>query len=191
MSSRLNTPSNSPMNLSTRCRRTLSYVGPDAEATRDKWALTASQTDSTRSRQQELQYQERLTAELEKMREQEAQNFSKYSETLSNEPEQSSEPGLVEKISDATSSKATLAEKQRQKEMSRNSVTAEVEELRKKLANRKKLEQVDADVGKAKEAVVACLRTNDRRPLDCWKEIETFKKEVGRLEKDFVEKTIR
>lgn len=148
-------------------------------------------TDSTRSRQQELQYQERLTAELEKLREQESQNFSKYSETLSGEPEQSSEPSLVEKISDATSSKSTLAEKQRQKDMSRDSVTKEVEALRSKLASRKKLEQVDADVGKAKEAVVACLRTHDRRPLDCWKEIETFKKEVGRLEKEFVEKTIR
>jgi altered-inheritance-of-mitochondria protein 13 len=97
----------------------------------------------------------------------------------------------VEKISDATSSKATLAEKQRQKEMTRNTVTEEVEQLRAKLANRKKLEQVDADVGKAKDAVIACLRTNDRRPLDCWQEIETFKKEVGRLEKQFVEKTIR
>jgi altered-inheritance-of-mitochondria protein 13 len=75
--------------------------------------------------------------------------------------------------------------------MSRNSVTEEVEQLRQKLANRKKLEQVDADVGKAKDAVVTCLRTHDRRPLDCWKEIETFKKEVGRLEKEFVEKTIR
>ncbi|EAT85038.2 hypothetical protein SNOG_07572 [Parastagonospora nodorum SN15] len=148
-------------------------------------------TDSTRSRQQELQYQERLTAELEKLREQEAQNFTKYSETLSGESDESSQPSLVEKLSDATSSKATLAEKQRQKEMSRNSVTEEVEQLRQKLANRKKLEQVDAEVSKAKEAVVACLRTHDRRPLDCWKEIETFKKEVGRLEKDFVEKTIR
>jgi altered-inheritance-of-mitochondria protein 13 len=75
--------------------------------------------------------------------------------------------------------------------MSNNSVKQEVEQLRQKLANRKKLDQVDADVGKAKDAVVACLRTHDRRPLDCWKEIETFKKEVGRLEREFVEKTIR
>jgi altered-inheritance-of-mitochondria protein 13 len=75
--------------------------------------------------------------------------------------------------------------------MSRNSVTEEVEQLRQKLANRKKLEQVDADVGKAKDAVVACLRTHDRRPLDSLNENEAFKKEVGRLEKEFVEKTIR
>ncbi|CAO2651307.1 Nn.00g096040.m01.CDS01 [Neocucurbitaria sp. VM-36] len=148
-------------------------------------------TDSTRSKQQELQYQERLTAELEKLREQETQSFSKFSETLSGEDDQPSEPSLVEKISDATSSKSTLAEKQRQKDMSNQSVTKEIEQLKAKLEKRKRLEQVDADLSKAKEAVVACLRTNDRRPLDCWKEVETFKKEVGRLEKEFVERTIR
>ncbi|CAN9161008.1 unnamed protein product [Alternaria alternata] len=131
-------------------------------------------TDSARSRQQELQYQERLTAELEKLREQETQNFSKFSETLSGESQHS-----------------TLAEKQRQKDMSRDSVTKEIEQLKAKLEQRKKLEQADADVTKAKEAVVSCLRTHDRRPLDCWKEVETFKHEVGRLEKEFVQKTIR
>ncbi|KAF1916766.1 hypothetical protein BDU57DRAFT_517056 [Ampelomyces quisqualis] len=148
-------------------------------------------TDATRSRQQELQYQQRLTAELEKLRQKEAQNFSRFSETLSAESEQPRQPSLGDSIADATSSKATLAEKQRQNDMSRHSVTDEVEQLRAKLANRKKLEHVDAHVGRAKDAVVACLRANDRRPLDCWKEVETFKKEVGRLERDFVEKTIR
>jgi altered-inheritance-of-mitochondria protein 13 len=187
----VNTQSNSPTNSSTSCRKTLSYVTHGSARIDRTLMLMTPQTDSTRSRQQELQYQERLTAELEKLREQETQNFSKFSETLSGEPEQPSEPSLIEKISDATSSNATLAEKQRQKEMTRNTVTEEVEQLRAKLANRKKLEQVDADVGKAKDAVIACLRTNDRRPLDCWQEIETFKKEVGRLEKQFVEKTIR
>ena len=75
--------------------------------------------------------------------------------------------------------------------MSRDIVTKEIEQLRSKLGNRKKLEQVDAELEKAKEAVVSCLRTHDRRPLDCWKEVETFKKEVGRLEKEFVERTVR
>ncbi|USP81260.1 hypothetical protein yc1106_08534 [Curvularia clavata] len=153
-------------------------------------ATDCKQTDSARSRQQELQYQERLTAELEKLRDQEIQNFSKFSETLSEETQQASEPSLVEKLQDATSSSAALAEKQRQKDMSRDSVTKEIERLKAKLEQRKKLEQADADVTKAKEAVVACLRTHDRRPLDCWKEVETFKQEVGRLEKEFVHKTL-
>ena len=63
--------------------------------------------------------------------------------------------------------------------------------MKKKLEARKKLEQVDPTVEKAKEDVVTCLRTNDRRPLDCWKEVETFRREVGRLEREFVEKTVR
>ena len=147
------------------------------------------QTDSTRSRQQELHYQERLTAELQKLHDQESQTFTSYSETLSGEspdPSTSSEPGFLEK---ATTSKATLAEKQRQKDMSNASVTKEVEALKKKLESRKNL-TTDTQVDRAKEEVVKCLRANDRRPLDCWKEIEGFKREVGRLEREFVERTI-
>ncbi|KAJ4297541.1 hypothetical protein N0V90_005433 [Kalmusia sp. IMI 367209] len=154
-----------------------------------------TQTDSTRSKQQELQYQQRLTSELEKLREKEAQNLSELSKTLSHDVEQPAELSLTEsvteKISDATSSSATLAEKQKQRDMSNASVTKEIEALKKKLEARKKLEQADPQLNKAKEDVVACLRTHDRRPLDCWKEVELFKREVGRLERDFVEKTIR
>ena len=49
----------------------------------------------------------------------------------------------------------------------------------------------DKGVEKAKEDVVKCLRINDRRPLDCWQEVEVFKKEVGRLEKDFLGRVIQ
>ena len=64
----------------------------------------------------------------------------------------------------------------------------EIEELRKKLQQRKLREDVIGDkaVEKAKQEVVTCLRVNDRRPLDCWKEVEAFKREVGRLEKEFL-----
>ncbi len=40
---------------------------------------------------------------------------------------------------------------------------------------------------KAKGALVRCLKEKDRRPLDCWEEVEGFKREVGRLERRFVE----
>ncbi len=63
--------------------------------------------------------------------------------------------------------------------------------MRRKLEGRKKLVEVDGAVEKAKEEVVSCLRTNDRRPLDCWREVEAFKREVGRLERGFVEGVIR
>jgi MICOS complex subunit MIC19 len=67
----------------------------------------------------------------------------------------------------------------------------EVVELRQKLAKRKKLEQMDPAVETARNRLVQCLRQNDRRPLDCWEEKEEFKRAVGKLEKDFVERTIR
>ena len=70
-------------------------------------------------------------------------------------------------------------------------MSKEITELKAKLERRKRLEQADPGVEKAKEELVQCLRMNDRRPLDCWKEREAFKKEVGRLEREFVERTVR
>lgn len=67
----------------------------------------------------------------------------------------------------------------------------DVTELKKKLEQRKKLADIDEGVEKAKSEVVQCLRQNDRRPLDCWKEVETFRQEVRRLEGVWVEKIVR
>ena len=53
------------------------------------------------------------------------------------------------------------------------------------------LEKLDASVNKAREDVIKCLKGNDRRPLDCWREVETFKEEVRRLEEKWVEKVVR
>ncbi len=74
--------------------------------------------------------------------------------------------------------------------LGRESIQKEIDELRNRLNGRKKLEPLDKGVQKAKDDVVSCLRTNDRRPLDCWKEVEAFKREVGRLEKSFVDRVI-
>lgn len=62
--------------------------------------------------------------------------------------------------------------------------------LKEKLQKRKIQEEVgkDTSVEKAKGEVVNCLRLNDRRSLDCWREVETFKEEVGRLEKEYLGK---
>lgn len=77
------------------------------------------------------------------------------------------------------------------KDLNHEAVSAEIASLKKKLEGRRKLEEADPGVEKAREAVIQCLRVNDRRPLDCYKEVEEFRKEVGRLEKEFVERTIR
>jgi len=96
---------------------------------------------------------------------------------------------MTGKISFAlTGSSGSDAEKQAR---SHDSVKKEIADLKAKLDRRRKQEAADPGVEKAKEELVACLRTNDRRPLDCWKEVESFKSEVGRLEKAFVERTMR
>jgi len=77
---------------------------------------------------------------------------------------------------------------QKKNDTSSDSVRKEIESLRKKLESRKKVEAMDPAVEKAREGLVRCLRANDRRPLDCWKEVEEFRGEVGRLERDFVKR---
>lgn len=68
----------------------------------------------------------------------------------------------------------------------------EIEKLKGKLKERQLKEDImkDRELNKAKDKVVACLRLNDRRPLDCWKEVETFKREVGRLEGAFLSRVL-
>ena len=74
---------------------------------------------------------------------------------------------------------------------SHDSVNKEIMDLRTKLDARKKIEKMTPEVEKSKEELVTCLRKNDRRPLDCWKEVESFKTEVGKLEQAFIRKTSR
>ncbi|KAI7363245.1 hypothetical protein KC336_g21602, partial [Hortaea werneckii] len=72
------------------------------------------------------------------------------------------------------------------------SVAREIMDLKTKLEQRKfRTDKASPEVEKAKESMVQCLRLNDRRPLDCWQEVEQFKREVGRLERGFVEKVGR
>lgn len=77
------------------------------------------------------------------------------------------------------------------RDLGRESVQNDVQELRKKLAQRKKLTDIDENVEKAKSEVIRCLRENDRRPLDCYKEVEKFKEEVRKMEGVWVEKIVR
>lgn len=76
------------------------------------------------------------------------------------------------------------------RDVTRSSVQTEIDDLRSKLDGRKKLAPLDEGIKKAKADVVGCLRLNDRRPLDCWKEVEGFKREVARLEEGFVDRVV-
>lgn len=52
------------------------------------------------------------------------------------------------------------------------------------------MRQLPESLESAKNDVVRCLRENDRRPLDCWREVEAFKEEVRKLEKSWVDKVV-
>lgn len=77
------------------------------------------------------------------------------------------------------------------RDLGREAVQNDVTELKKKLEQRKKLADVDEGVEKAKSEVIRCLRENDRKPLNCYREVERFRAEVRRLESVWVDNVIR
>jgi len=144
-----------------------------------------------------------VTAELQKHLEQADSKFASFSESVSSESydtasHSSSGPSLTEKplltrLSEkitGTSSEPAQASQDSSKSSGPNSnlVAKDLEELRKKLQARKSIAEKDAGIEQAQDALILCLKTNDRRPLDCWQEVEKFKAEVGRLERAFVDR---
>ena len=146
--------------------------------------------------------QTRITADLQKIRDSQAQKLDALSTSLTSEtPEKdstselSSKPtGLVAHLSSPFYhdwSKEDPKPYKEESNRSHDSVSKEIMDLRQKLEQRKKVEKVPVEVEKAKEGLVQCLRHNDRRPLDCWQEVEAFKREVGKLEQAFIQKAGR
>lgn len=127
-----------------------------------------------------------MTTELERLSKETSQQLSDLSDSIS-APERPAEPS---QDPSATTDNDPSSKKDRAQDLGRQSVQKEIEDLRAKLQKHKIKEEVagDKNVARAKESVVRCLRENDRRPLDCWKEVEDFKREVGRLEKGFLGK---
>ncbi|KAH7342427.1 putative altered inheritance of mitochondria protein 13, mitochondrial [Rhexocercosporidium sp. MPI-PUGE-AT-0058] len=140
----------------------------------------SSETDSTRAKTLELHIQSRVSEELKKLQEKASKDFEELSAKIS-----AAEDSIKNKASSGKSEGDHL------RQLGREAVQNDVEGLRKKLEQRKKLADVDEGVERAKSEVVKCLRANDRRPLDCWREVEAFKEEVRRLEGVWVEKIVR
>ncbi|PQE24477.1 DUF1690 domain-containing protein [Rutstroemia sp. NJR-2017a BBW] len=135
------------------------------------------QTDSTRAKTLELHIQARVADELKKLQERASKDFEELTAKLSSddEPSASAEKNAGEQL----------------RQVGRDAVQKDVQQLKTKLERRRKLVEVDEGVVKAKSEVVRCLRENDRRPLDCWREVEAFRREVRRLEGEWVEKVVR
>ncbi|KAI1851906.1 hypothetical protein JX265_008288 [Neoarthrinium moseri] len=130
----------------------------------------STETDRSRAQTIELAVQARVAEELKKLTSQE-------SEAL--------------KAAHKKASEITDAEAQKEAGNSRQRVSKEVEALRARLEKRKQLRELPESVEKSRSEVVQCLIANDRRPLNCWKEVENFKEEVRRLEKEWVERVVR
>ena len=195
---------------SNRMIRTLQRFLLRLERSKSAGQLTtnsSSQTDSTRARNQELLIQNRVAAELERLRDQEVARVRSLTADLtptsasdpntqpssSSDTSPSSSQSTTEAIKDklASALPGTKTTDDHARQRSSDSVSKEISALKSKLEKRRKLEKEDEGVERAKGELVACLRTHDRRPLDCWREVEGFKAEVARLERGFVERAGR
>ena len=130
--------------------------------------FSLAQTDASRAKLIEQHIQSRVAEELKKLQQRE-------SETL-------------KLAHDNTASADAGKDKDAESQPSQFSVGKEVEQLRRKLEERKQVRTLPEGVEKARGEVIRCLRENDRRPLDCWQEVEDFKAEVKKLERGWVDK---
>ncbi|KAG8408657.1 hypothetical protein J3458_019678 [Metarhizium acridum] len=125
---------------------------------------SSPETDASRARLIEQHVQARVAEELKKLQ-------KKESEALK-----------------AAHEKISSSEHNDENKLSSFSLGKEVDELRRKLEERKKVRELPESVETTRGAVIRCLREHDRRPLDCWQEVEDFKAEVKKLEKSWVDK---
>ncbi|KAL9103925.1 MAG: hypothetical protein Q9163_001073 [Psora crenata] len=158
------------------------------------------ESDNTRASDLELHIQRRVADELRRLEAETTASIKKLEDEISSVPDKAISDGhnatqakLPDKLDSAGGVESVgSASGDKPHELSRTKVQEEIDKLKRKLQERKMREDVvsDKEVEKAKDKLVHCLRVNDRRPLDCWKEVETFKREVGRLEKGFLGRVI-
>ncbi|KAJ5143532.1 uncharacterized protein N7515_002319 [Penicillium bovifimosum] len=184
-----------------------------------------SESDSTRSKALELEIQNRVAQELQRIRAREQQTLAEIEKriaeskdtttslpvTAATAPLAPSATGYpagslnldapripfagrhhdpVPAIAMPAESASAPAAQPAKRDVSRDSVAAEIEQLRSKLDGRRKLTEMDESVNKARSDVAACLQLNDRRPLNCWEEVDAFKREVAKLEAAFVDRIV-
>lgn len=131
------------------------------------------QTDASRAKLIEKQIQARVAEELKKLQKRESETLAQTHEKLAN-----NDKSAKKNDDDGESGPSTYT------------VSKEIEELRRRLGERKSVRELPEGVEKARSDVIRCLRENDRRPLDCWQEVESFKAEVKKLEKTWVDKVV-
>ncbi|SPN99978.1 related to ochre suppressor tyr-tRNA [Cephalotrichum gorgonifer] len=131
---------------------------------------SSKETDASRARLMELHIEARVA---EKLRELQARENATLNETRE-------KIALEDGPSDDNASSSLTSQK----------VSKEIETLRARLESRKTVKELPEGVETARSNVIRCLRENDRRPLNCYEEVEAFKVEVRKLEKGWVDKTL-
>ncbi|CAZ86098.1 unnamed protein product [Tuber melanosporum] len=124
-------------------------------------------TNSTREKSLEIQVQSRVESELQRLHSRESQILVDLESRLSESDKDGDTKGL-----------------------SREQVQAEIDALKERLERMPRMIKIDGEVERARGEVVKCLRLNDRTPLDCYKEVEEFKNQTRRMEKEFVVRTV-
>lgn len=142
----------------------------------------SSETNSTRAKSLELHIQQRVADELEKIKKHEASSLDairkKITEETGSDPSSISPKDLIPGISNS--------DEKKRKDQSSKKVQEEIEKLKQQLGQRKTVKDLPKDVENARQDVISCLRINDRKPLDCWKEVEIFKQQVRKMEENYV-----
>ncbi|KAI1613986.1 hypothetical protein EDD37DRAFT_474782 [Exophiala viscosa] len=151
----------------------------------------SSETNSTRAKTLELHIAHRVAAELEKLKNHESSVLEearkKILESSDDKSESSSGKGSLLSIpSISPSDLLESKEDKRKKNVTSTKVQEEIEKLRQTLDSRKVLKEVPGEVEAARQNVISCLRVKDRQPLDCWKEVEIFKRAVRGMEESYV-----
>lgn len=151
---------------------------------------SSSETNSTRAKSLDLHIAQRVHEELAKLQSsQDSALQAAKDKILAAKDELETDTATVgKKVKDHLPEGlgGQGKEEKERKEQTSQKVAEEIERLKRELGQRKVLKELPGELERAREGVVSCLRTNDRRPLDCWREVEVFKREVRRLEEEFV-----
>ncbi|KAJ9618014.1 uncharacterized protein PV06_09254 [Exophiala oligosperma] len=156
----------------------------------------SSETNSTRAKTLELHIAQRVAAELEKIKQHESsaveearKRIAAAGEALgssSSSDSSSSGNSLLQMPSLSPKDLLESGEEKERKAQTSAKVQQEIEKLKQTLSQRKILKDLPGEVESARQDVISCLRINDRKPLDCWKEVEIFKRAVRKMEESYV-----
>ncbi|KHJ35864.1 putative duf1690 domain-containing protein [Erysiphe necator] len=183
MGSQLSKPDTSNNNSQVNTGNAVQFSQPFVD-----YLQNSSETDSIRAKALELEIQSRVNAELQRLKSVTAKEYAELQAKISDNEETGQRHSNDSHGNDEASLSVKAGDRLRQ--LGREAVQGDILELKTKIEKSKHVRELDESVVKAKSEVISCLKENDRRPLDCWAQIEKFKNEVARLEDGWIQKVV-